>query len=367
MSLEADTGFRDLRRMAERFADRELRPGFLEHENYPFAPLNDAALRTAAELGLFSLVLPEAQGGSGLGIQALCEILEPLAAVDAGFAAVVFTNSLAHSALLRWAGPERAAGMTPSALIALPIYDLPSDLPLDLAAEKHAGGYALRGKVELAALAPLAAHLLLPARIEETGGVGFFLLPADARGLKIGAPLLTLGLRTCPAADVELDAVTVPAESLLCGDAASAYPPLASLFRPAVAAMALGALKGSYEAARDYARERYQAGRMIIEHDLVRLMLTNMAVVAVTGAALVATMARAAEPEQPDPLAEAGLILLTEQASRAATDGVQILGGYGYMQEYGQEKRMRDTKQIESVFGAARAKRLELADRLLGG
>jgi len=329
--------------------------------------LNDKALRTAAELGMFSLGLPEAQGGSGLGRQGLCEVLEPLAAADAGFAGVLFANSLAQAALLRWGGARRLAGQAPSTLIAFPVYDLPSDLPRGLTAKKHEQGYALDGRVELLALAPLASSLVLPAELAESGKVGFFLLPAVTPGLKIGAPLLTLGLRTCPAADVDLEAVTVPAASLFCPDADGAYPPLATTFRAAVAAMALGVLKGSWETARAYARERVQAGRPIVEHDQVRLMLINMAVIAETGAVLVAAMARAADEERPQLLAEAGLILLTEQAARAAADGVQVLGGYGYMQDYGQEKRMRDAKQIESIFGAARPKRLELADRLLAG
>jgi len=76
-------------------------------------------------------------------------------------------------------------------------------------------------------------------------------------------------------------------------------------------------------------------------------------------------MALAVENGDPGSLSEAGLILITEQASRATTDGVQVLGGYGYMQDYRQEKRMRDAKQIEAIFGAAPAKRLELMAEIL--
>jgi alkylation response protein AidB-like acyl-CoA dehydrogenase len=259
------------------------------------------------------------------------------------------------------------AGWNATALTAFPVYELPSDPAPEVSAEQHDSGYVLRGTAEYLALAPLATVLIVPAQVQETGKAAFFMLSPQTPGVKVGAPVLSLGLRTCPVADVELEAVRVPAEALLCGDAAAAYPPLASRFRPAVAAMALGTLRASYRAARQYALERHQGGRMIIEHDLVRLMLANMAVIAETGTALVECMALAADQGRPGTLSESGLILLTEQASRAASDGVQALGGYGYMQDYGQEKRMRDAKQIESIFGAAPAKRLELADRILAG
>jgi alkylation response protein AidB-like acyl-CoA dehydrogenase len=57
--------------------------------------------------------------------------------------------------------------------------------------------------------------------------------------------------------------------------------------------------------------------------------------------------------------------LLTTAVSRAVTDGVQILGGYGYMREYGQEKRMRDAKQLQAVFGSSPVRSLRILERRL--
>jgi alkylation response protein AidB-like acyl-CoA dehydrogenase len=94
-------------------------------------------------------------------------------------------------------------------------------------------------------------------------------------------------------------------------------------------------------------------------------MLVNLEVIAESGQALVRAMAAAVDAGNGFPLSSAGLILLSEQASRVTADGVQCLGGYGYMEEYGQEKRMRDAKQIEALFGAAPAKRLELMEEIL--
>lgn len=365
MNPNEGTDLESVRQLAERFAGKELEPKVLEFENYPYAPFNQAALEVAEELGFLCLILPEERGGSGMGMRALCEILREVAAVDAGIAAVIFVSNLARSALFRWGAPEGLDPVDSASLIAFPVYELPRDLPRNLVAEKKGDGYLLSGSVEYLALAPVAGALLLPVQVKGTDRIGFFVADPKTEGIRVGEPVLSLGLRTCPAADVSFDRVTLPEGNLLCEDADSGYPLLAASFGPAAAALAVGVLTGSYEAAMQYARDRYQGGRMIVDYDQVRLMLANMAVIAETGRALVDCMALAVENDDPGPLSDAGLILITEQTSRAATDGVQVLGGYGYMQDYRQEKRMRDAKQIEAIFGAAPAKRLELMAKLL--
>jgi len=354
--------FRDL---ALRFARKELDPKAIDSDNYPFCDFNRGAIRTAQEAGLFKIMLSEAHGGAGQGIAALCEILFSLAKSDASFAAIVFINTLSKSAVLKWGSKPIIERFIQSQLIAFPAYDLPTDLPTDLIAEKMGDAFSLNGRVEFFPLAPVADALILPAKIQDSEVNVFFLIDARTKGISIGEPILSLGLRSCPVSDVELDRVETSAESLLCKDARTEYPALTANFRPAVAALAVGVLSGSYEAAKAYAKERFQGGKIIVEHEQVGLMLANMAVLTESGKALVQSMAQAADEGKPWPLSDAGLILLTEQASRATTDGVQVLGGYGYMKDYGQEKRMRDAKQIESIFGASPLKRMELIAEIL--
>ncbi len=354
--------FRD---MAARFAKKELEPKAIELDRYPYSQFNEGALKAARETGLLQVMLPQEYGGTGQGMAALCEILFSLAQADASFASVVFLNTLAQAALLKW-GPKEVIGKyLDSLLIAFPAYDLPSDLPREIQAEKKGEFYSLAGKVEYLALAPVAEAMIVPAQVKGSEGVALFILDAKAAGVSTGEPLMSLGLRNSPVADVELNNVEVPAINLLCSDAEEEYPALAANFRPAAAALAVGVAAGSFDAARKYARERYQGGHMIIEYDQVKLLLASLAVTAEAGKALVAGMAAAADEQRPWPVSDAGLILLTEQAARATTDGVQVLGGYGYMEDYGQEKRMRDAKQIEGFFGAAPLKRLSLMEDII--
>lgn len=354
--------FRDL---AQRFAKKELEPKAIDLDNYPFKEFNEAALNAAREMGLLSVTLPEDYGGVGQGIAVLSEILLSLAQADGSFAAIVFTNALAQSALIKWGSDPVIKEFVDAGLIAFPSYDLPTDMQTELVAKKQGGGYLLDGKVEYVALAPVADALILPARVEGSKSTTLFIVAAKTDGLSVSEPVYGLGLRGCPVADVELKGVEVSSANLLSADAETDYPALAADFRPAAAAMSVGVVIGSYEGAKTYAKDRYQGGNMIIDYDMVRQMLVGMAVIAESGKALVASMAEAGDNGRAWPVSDAGLILLSEQASRATTDGVQCLGGYGYMENYGQEKRMRDAKQIEGIFGAAPAKRLELMADIL--
>ena len=365
MGSISEADLQPFRELAERFARKELESKVLPLDDYPYTEFNNAAVQAAGEVGLLKAMVPESYGGIGQGMPVLCQILTLLAQTDASFAAVIFINTMAQTALLQWGSQALVDKYIQSPLMAFPAYDLPSDLPRDLTAEKKGDRFEIKGKMDFLPLSPVAEALILPVQMKGKDGIAFFLVDARAKGVTISDPVLSLGLRNCPVADVELDGVDVPQENLLCVSAEKEYPFLAAYFRPAATALTVGVVDGSYQAAKAYAKDRYQAGKVIIDHDQVRLLLANLAVIAESGKTLVKSMAQAAEDKQSRPLSDAGFILLSEQASRATSDGVQVLGGYGYIQDYGQEKRMRDAKQIESIFGAAPAKRLEMMQDIL--
>jgi len=365
MKPEMDNELSPFLDLAARFAGNELLPGLLERDDYPVAPFSEKVVNQAGEAGLLSVILPESRGGAGQGMRALAAILQTLAETDAGFAAVLLVNAMAQFAMLRWGNEAHLEPAGNGPLTAFPAYSLPSDSGDRLEATEEEQGFRLQGTAEYLPLAPVAGFFVLPARIGADGATPFFRVSAGAQGVEVGEPVLSLGLRSCPAADVRLDRVLVPRADRLRGDARDGFPVLASFFRPAVAALSLGVLAGSLRTARRYAEERYQGGGTIAGHDMVRLMLAGMAVTVETGRVLVREMAEAADRGDPGLLLHAGQIFLGEQAALAAGDGVQVLGGYGYMQDYGQEKRMRDAKQIESFFGGSAAGRLDLAAAFL--
>ncbi|MDD5224479.1 MAG: acyl-CoA/acyl-ACP dehydrogenase [bacterium] len=353
------------RETAQRFAQKELKTRALDFDRYPYAEFNAGVVRAAREVGLSQVLLPEERGGTCQGMEVFSEILFFLAEADASVAAILLINALGQGAILKWGKPSLQEKYLSADLLAFPVYDSPSDLPKGMEAEKKGNGYVLKGKVEYLALAPVAEAAVIPAVLKGTEKIAFFLVDLNNPGISRSAPVLSLGLRGVPAADLETAGLEVPADNLLCPDAGSEYPGLAARFRPAAAALAVGVAAGSYEAAKAYTRERYQAGKIIIDHEMVRLLLSNVAVIAESGRTIFGAMARAVDEGREELLGETGLILSTELASRAVSDGVQALGGYGYIEDYGQEKRMRDAKQIESFFGPAPVKRLELLEGII--
>lgn len=361
-----------IQELAEKFAKKEVEPGVLERDDYPFKQFDANIIDVAATTGLLGLTLPESYGGSDQGARALAAVVEIIARKDASAAMLLLSQSFARNAIARL-GPEAVAkkwaaipdnGKPP--LLASPLYADPEDLPDTVAASETAEGYRLHGELSYVACLPVAQIAIVPAVLNDR--IAFFAVETNAAGVKAGKPVVSLGLRAFPVADMTLDKVSISRENRLGGaNSELAYAGVAEKFRGPLAAAALGVIGGSYCTARDYAAERYQGKKQIIEHGMVRRMLSQMASAIDTGSAMVAYACAAADQGA---ACSNSMILsiqhqITAQAAQSTTDGVQLLGGYGYMKDYGQEKRMRDAKQIQAVFGSAPTRVQRIIERRL--
>jgi alkylation response protein AidB-like acyl-CoA dehydrogenase len=364
-----DQDQRAIDQLALRYADELLVPTALDDDRYPFVEWNRGAFRSASELGLIGISLPAACGGTEQGLEALARVLEILARAEAGHATTLFTQVIARAAIaagrsaelvLRWA---QLSGDERDKVLAFPIYEDLEEADTLPVATRNEQGYRLDGELRLVACLPVAQACVVPARVAGSGEVVWFVLAADTSGARVSEPVVTLGLRSCPVADLALAGVQVSDDACLGPvDAVG----LVESHRPALVALALGVLRASYELAFEYARERKQAKRKIVEHHMVQEMLSGMAsVLDVGGLAL----ERAYQLAERGKLRGTQLLSLQETVTllvtRAATDGVQILGGNGYMHDYGQEKHMRDAKQLQAVFGSSATRRLRVIERKL--
>lgn len=348
--------------MSRDFASRELRVGREERDAHPFAPLDLGLLRKAEELGFFSLFQDEGEEVAA-NLRALCRVLENLAIEDASFAGAVFTHALAEL-IMRLAGRgdipgklrEKAGnggqeeGRLP--LVAFPCFDAPEETARGLRAEKRDDNYLLTGRAEFVVLGNVAGWALLPAYIEGMGKYSFFLTPLKGQGVEVGNSVLSLGLRSCPGADLALQEVV----SGLIGEAGEGeryYASAVDLLSACAAAMSLGVMRGSFREALDYARQRVQGGREIINWSEVRMILSQMALHCRAGGMLVDAALREAERGERgwEASSWAAALQVQETACQVASDGVQLLGGNGYMRDYGQEKRFRDAHQLKVLLG----------------
>ena len=372
MENEQQQDLNTLRDLAERFAARELASNALVRDRYPLADFDRAVVDKAASIGLLAPTVSEVHGGPELNMTGLALILETLARHDASVALVIFVQSLARDFLSNFAigGLDEKWYVAPgdgSELLAMPIYTDPDELP-DSAAVSESDGFTLSGTLNHVACLPVANAVIVPAFMEDREHL--FLVETERPGVTISEPVVNLGMRGCPVADLTLARVNLPANNHLGKDqGVDLYQALADQYRGPLAAMALGILRGCYIAARDYAMDRYQAKKQIIEHDMIRRMLADMQAWIDLGEAGVSAVCQTADrgdkPSRPRSLSVHELV--TRAAVQAATDGVQILGGYGYMHEYGQEKRMRDAKQLQGVFGVSPVRTLQILETAMEG
>ena len=218
-----------------------------------------------------------------------------------------------------------------------------------------------------------------------TRGQASFVIPAGTRGLSQGQKFSKHGVRASHTAEVVLDEVRIPGANLLGGKdrlderlararegqrsgRGNASMATFEASRPAVGAMALGTARAAYEVALDYARQRRQFGRAIIENQAVAFTLADMKTHIDAARLLVWRAAWMARNNVPFESAEGSMSKLyaSEVAVRATEQAIQILGGNGYTREYPVERMARDAKIYTIFEGTSEIQRLVIARTISG-
>ncbi|MBU2488032.1 MAG: acyl-CoA/acyl-ACP dehydrogenase [Proteobacteria bacterium] len=367
-----DKGKKLLADAATDFANKALLPDREENDKFPFGPFFDQALETALELGFLHLALPESMEGMGPGITDLCVVCDRLCQVDASMAGILFTNSFAQRLLLA-AGEaktlEEAAGQDSArkVLLAAPVFNNPGEIRHLARAEKdNKNRWRLTGGVPYVVLGGVAARAVLPAAVEGSKGFGWYVVNANSPQIVKSATVFSLGLHACPAVDMTIDGT--PATPLAGPeDGADLFRQVADAMQLVAGAMAVGLMKGSFREALDYSKKRRQGGKRIVEWSELTRILAEMSIHARMAEAALDRACQAADHGEHswEHLAAAVSLTACSLACEATTDGIQVLGGVGYMKEYGQEKRFRDAKQIQALLGLAPMRRIKYLRRML--
>jgi alkylation response protein AidB-like acyl-CoA dehydrogenase len=128
-------------------------------------------------------------------------------------------------------------------------------------------------------------------------------------------------------------------------------------------------MRGSFITALDYTRQRMQGGREVVNWSQVRMMLADMAI-RIKCADLIVEAASASVDEAGDgwrQASRAAALHVCPIACDVTNEGIQTLGGNGYMHEYGQEKRFRDAQQIQLLLGMPPLRKLSYVKRIIDG
>jgi alkylation response protein AidB-like acyl-CoA dehydrogenase len=179
-----------------------------------------------------------------------------------------------------------------------------------------------------------------------------------------------MGIRGSPTAELAFTNLRVPDANRL-GERGDGFRIAMRTFarsRPGIAAQAVGIAQGALEVATQYARERRQFGRPIGELQMIQAMLADMDARTEAARQLLYAACSAIEAGDGDPGRWGALCKLVagDAAMAVTTDAVQVLGGYGYIDEFPVERMMRDAKITQLYEGTQQIQRLVVARSLLG-
>jgi alkylation response protein AidB-like acyl-CoA dehydrogenase len=178
-----------------------------------------------------------------------------------------------------------------------------------------------------------------------------------------------MGIRGSPTAELAFDGMRIPVANRL-GEEGEGFALAMRTFersRPGIAAQAVGIAQGALDAAVTYAGERIQFGKPIGELQMIQALLADMDAATASARALLYQACGEIEAGAPDAARWAALCKLVagDAAMRVTTDAVQVLGGYGYLEEFPVERMMRDAKITQLYEGTQQIQRLVIARSLL--
>ncbi|WP_073392004.1 acyl-CoA dehydrogenase family protein [Jatrophihabitans endophyticus] len=342
------------------FAAEQLRPVAADADAECAAP--DTVLkRSVTELGLAQLTVPESLGGmaSERSVTTGALVAEALAHGDMGLAVACLAPAAVANALVLWGDESQQQTYLPAfvgddvpaaALCVLeprPLFD-----PFDLrtTARETPDGYVLDGVKSLVPRAASAELFVVAAALEGTPAL--FVLESGTTGITVESEP-AMGLRAAATSRVLLDGVTVPKAALLGAAAADVYADCIRLSRIGWASLACGTGKAVLDYVIPYVNERKAFGEPISNRQAVAFMVANIGI-ELEGARLT-TLRAAARAEQGRSFArEAALArrLTAEYGMQIGSNGVQLLGGHGYVKEHPVERWYRDLRAAAVMEGA---------------
>ena len=353
------------------FSTDTLRDNIVEHDRYPFGDLStnviESAFQQIYELGFLGIMLPEKCGGIGQGISTLCMMLGHISEVDASYALFVFTSSFSQEIILEAGAEDMAMKVFMNAktaqdyLVAFPSFDDPGQIAKLPQAVSSGNGYKLTGKLEYLVLGNYSKWAIIPAGVNNKPGYSFFLVNLNDTGVNKSDPIFSLGLHACPIVDITLDGV--PTQLIGKEGEGDKYFCMASkTMHVATASMSAGIMRGALKEAVEYAREREQGGRKISDWSEVSMILSNMLVKSKAADMCVSEACHAIESKIQGwgTYSMSAALIVHNMACDLVNDGVQVLGGNGYMKDYGQEKRFRDARQVQALLGSVPLRKLSL-------
>jgi alkylation response protein AidB-like acyl-CoA dehydrogenase len=343
------------------FAEEKIRPAALEADADCSTP--PELLAQAAELGVNMLGVPEELGGVMQEQAAVTSVLiaEALAHGDLGIAYAALAPGAVATAIGQWGSADQESAYlpaftgedVPAAALAIleprPLFD---PLKLETGARRDGEDWVLDGTKSLVARATECELFLVAAERQDGGGPALFLIESGAEGLSVESEP-AMGLRPAATGRLLLEGVRVPASAVLGEGRAEDYVECVNRARIAWSALAVGTSQAVLDYVIPYVNERQAFGEPISNRQGVAFAVSDIGIE--TDGMRLVTYRAASRADRGESFArEAALArrLCAAKGMQIGSDGVQLLGGHGFVKEHPVERWYRDLRAAGVMEGA---------------
>lgn len=367
-----------IQQMAKDFAEKEIRPHFMEWDETQEFPTH--LFKKAGELGLMGILVPEEYGGSGMGYNEYIMVIREIAKVCGSIGlSVAAHNSLCTNHILKFGNEEQKKKWLPKLATAewigawgLTEPNTGSDAGRMKCVAKQDGDYwVLNGAKNFITHGKTGDCIVVIARTGEpldSHGMTAFVVERGTPGFEGGKKEDKLGMRASETAEVIFTDCRVHKDNIL-GEVGDGFIQAMKILdggRISIGALGLGIAEGALEASIKYAKEREQFGKPISKFQGISFKLADMATEVEAAKLLLYQAAdKLMKGEKVNKLSAIAKYYASEVGVRVSTEAVQIFGGYGYIKEFPVEKYYRDSKLCTIGEGTSEIQKLVISRELL--
>ncbi|MEK6204867.1 MAG: acyl-CoA dehydrogenase family protein [Amylibacter sp.] len=359
------------------FGQDEIAPNAQAWERDGAIP--QSVLKAAGDLGFGGIYVPEELGGAGLSRLDATLIFEALAMACPSVSAYISIHNMCTNMVAKYATDsfkaewlDRMIGFEIYAAYCLTEPGSGSDAAaLRTKAEKTNSGYKLSGNKAFISGGGFANLYLVMCRTGEDGpkGISTMLVPNGTDGLSFGAQEQKMGWKSQPTAQVQMDACEVPADHLMGVEGSGFKYAMEGLDggRLNIAACSLGAATQAAKIAAIYMGERKAFGKTLDQFQALQFKLAEMETRLEAARVFLRQAAWKLDQGTHDASKHCAMakLFVTDNCFDVANDALQMLGGYGYLQDYGIEKIVRDIRVHQILEGTNQIMRMIVARSVL--
>ena len=367
-----------IQKTAREFAKEHLAPGVIERDDKAEFPTEQ--IKMMGELGFMGMMVPEEWSGAGFDTLTYVIAMEEIAAVELATSTIMSVNNSLVCQLFVDYGTEdqKEKYLKPLAIgEKLGAYSLSepesgSDASnMRTFAKKEGDHYVINGTKNWVTNGINGDIVILFCMTEKSvgyKGISAFVVEKGTLGLSTGKKENKLGIRASDTCELYFENCRIPGENMIGEEGQGFKVAMKALGggRIGIAAQALGLARAALDASISYAKERKQFGKTIGEFGAIQNKLADMAT-EIDAARMLVWRAAKLKDDGKNYYRESSMAKLyaSSTAMKAATECVQIHGGYGYMQEYGVERLMRDAKITQIYEGTSEIQQLVIGRDLL--